>query len=238
MVGLVGLYFAEEMTKTLLLTLTYAVGIGELILAIYFWVTNSKSEIRRVATLLSLSTALWVLTSAVIAYRIDTPSALLLNRFVYVFGIFVISSFLHFTVIYPYRLFVIDKLHAILFYIPAVIFSLLSVTTSTVVQSSFLHGPNDPGQLIGGAVYPWYNIYLSLMYFLGIIILFLQRRRSDGRQKKDITLLVFTFFIGGVPAVYLDLITPFFHLANTNFLFGNIITVVWLGATTYLIRKK
>jgi len=47
--------------KTLLLTLTYLVGIGELILAGYFWKTHSGSEIRKVMGMLSMVTGLWVL---------------------------------------------------------------------------------------------------------------------------------------------------------------------------------
>lgn len=224
--------------KTILLTLTYLVGVGELILAIYFWATNSKNEIRRVLGFLAMSTAFWVICSAFIGYRVDTPSALLLNRVVFVFGIFLISAFVHFASIFPYRLFNIDKLHIILFYIPAALFSLLSLTTTTAISSVYMTGPNDPGQIIGGPIYGWYNLYVAVLYVIGVIILFFQRKRADGAQKNNLSLLVTAFIIGGIPAVYLDLIIPFFQLINPNYLYGNIITAVWLGATTYIVLKK
>src|SRR5882672_10872328 len=111
--------------KTLLLGLTYAVGIGNLVLAVYFWVTNSKSEIRKVVSLVYFSTALWAISYFLCAYVLPSKVVSFWLYMTFVSGILIVTSLLHFTIIFPYRTIIFDKLHATLLYLPVILFSTL-----------------------------------------------------------------------------------------------------------------
>lgn len=225
------------MSKTILLTLTYLVGAGELILAIYFWATNSKNEIRRVMAFLATMAATWVLLSASIAYNITSDWALVANRFIYLTGVFMVTAIVHLALVFPRQVTRIDRFHTILLYIPATLFSSIAVFTDSIVKATRQVG-NLPGQPIGGVVYPFYNIYL-ISLFVGAIFLFVvQRKRADGEHRKNVNILIAAFLVGGLPAVYIDLVSALFKTEPANYLVGNIATAIWLGATTYIVMKK
>lgn len=223
--------------KTVLLTATYLVGVGELVLAIYFWATNQKNEIRRVMALLAFATGMWVLLSAAIAYQPENAVKLFLNDLIYVCGGFVLTAFLHFSIIYPYPRFYFDNLHATLLYVPAVLFSAIALTTRTIVSQS-IGGETIAGQVVGGPVFPIYNSYYAILFLSGLCILIRKIAATDGYVRRNLKLVVFAFALGGLPAVYLDLVAPFLNLPNPNYLVANIATVVWLGTVTYIITRK
>lgn len=223
--------------KTLLLTLAYTIGIGELILAGYFWVTNSKNEIRQVMALLAFSTGMWVILSALIAYMQDALNALVVGRAVYVFGAFLVTTIVHLALVFPKQIIHIDRYFTWLLYLPATLLSIITLGTDAIISGTrVLEG--YPGEPISGSVYPIYNLYLLVLFFLALLIFFKQRKQSDGQHRKNLTIVLSAFAIGGLPAVYLDLVTPFISDKPENFLLGNISTVIWLGAITYIIRKK
>lgn len=223
--------------KNILLSLTYLVGIGELILATFFWVTHSKNEIRKVMALLAFSTGMWVILSAIFAYRVTDQTSLIISQIIYVFGVLLVTSFIHLSLIYPFPLVRLDRYHGVLLYLPALIFSVISVTSKAIIQST-TGDTNVAGDIVGGPVYPMYNAYLSIVYLLGIIFLVLQRRRMDGFHRRNLGIVIWSFILGGLPAVYLDLLTPFFHLPNPNYLVGNLASGIWLGATAYIVLRK
>lgn len=226
------------MTKTILLTLTYLVGAGELILAIYFWVTNSKNEIRRVMALLAFTTSIWVILSAALAYRSNSDTAIILNRSIYFVAVFLLTSIVHLSLIYPNPVVRLDRLHKYLFYIPTVFLATVSLCTNAVVFSTrFVSG--FPEQPVGGSIFPFYNIYLIILFALAMSIFFYQRNRADGQNKSNISIILASFLIGGLPAVYIDLVSNLVSQgSNFNYLIGNLSTVIWLGATTYILKKK
>lgn len=224
--------------KEVLLTLTYLVGIGELILAGYFWKTNSGNEIRKVMALLAFSVGMWVISSAFIAYKAPTESVFLVQRFVIVFGIFLLTLLLHFTIVFPYPLFVIDRYHRILLYTPTVLFSVIAVSTNTISRGIF-GNPNIAGHLIGGPLFNHYNVYLLLLYILSLWIMIKRLPRLDGSHYKITKLMIVAVIMGGLPAVILDLAVPLVAPnVFPNFLYGNLFTAVWLGATSYVIMRK
>lgn len=223
--------------KTFLLIATYLVGIGELILAIYFWATNSRNEIRRVMALLAFATGVWVVLSAVNAYRMESSTALFINNLIYVFGALLVTAFLHFTIVYPYPRIRFDELHAALLYLPVSLFSIIALTTTTIVSRT-VGSETHAGDVIGGPIFPIYNAYFALLFLVGLSMLIRKITVTDGTMRRDLKLVVFAFALGGLPAVYLDLVIPFFNLSNPNFLIGNLATVIWLGMTTYIITRR
>lgn len=225
-------------TKDILLTLTYLVGVGELVLAIFFWVTNSKNEIRKVMALLAFSTSIWVITSGLTSYVSQTPVTTFFMRVVFLSGVLLITALLHLTLIYPLQITRLDKIHGWLLYAPAILFSVISFTSNTIV-SGFSGSATDSGRIIPGPLYNAYNIYVFGVYLLAVVILFIRRRRSDGIHRTNLSLIFWSVVIGGIPAVIIDLLIPVFSKGiypNANY--GAISTIVWLGATTYIVSRK
>lgn len=224
--------------KTLLLTLTYLVGAGELILAIYFWVTNSKNEVRKVMALLALSTGIWVVTTGLTSYVQQTSSNIIFGKLVFIGGVVLISSLLHFVLIYPIPLFRMDRWHAILLYIPAILFSIMIVTTDAIYKR-FTGSPQDAGQVIPGPIYNIYNLYILTLFILSLIVLLFRARQSDGLIRRNALLFFWAVLLGGIPAVIIDLfIASFVRDSKPNALYGVIASIIWLGMITSLVLKK
>lgn len=224
--------------KTIIVLTTYAIGIGQLALGVFFWFTNSKNEIRRVMAVLSLSTGLWTIINTFTAYRDHGAFLVLSNQMTYIFGLLLLTAFVHLTLVFPYRFFSFDRLHVLLLYLPAVIFSVIAVSSNTIVDSVSITGPNDPGRIVGGPLYSLYNIYLALLYLTGLIILLYRIRKMDGSHKSNAKIVFWSVALGGLLAVYLDLLAPVFGLPSINFLYGNVASIIWLGLTTYIVMKK
>lgn len=166
--------------KYILLSLTYLVGIGELILAIFFWVTRSGNEIRKVMALLAFSTGAWVITSAISSYRAQTPLTTFDTSLIFVFGVFLLSSLLHLVVIYPYPIYRFDWLHLVLFYTPATLFSVAAFIPKLIL-AGFTGGPQNPGVIFPGPLYNLYNVYLLVLFVIVVAVLINRRKNSTGR---------------------------------------------------------
>lgn len=225
-------------SKVILVTTTYLVGMGELLLAIFFWVTHSKSEIRKVMALMAFSMATWTLVNTFTAYRSSGAFLILSNQSTYIFGAFLLTSFVHLAIIFPYKLLQFDRLHAILLYVPASLLSIIAITSNTVVNGVYVTGQYDAGQIVGGPLFSLYNIFLAVLFVIGLSILYLQIQRTDGMRKRNVKLVFWSILLGGLPGVYLDLIAPVFGLPLVNFLYGNLATAIWFSITTYIVTKK
>jgi hypothetical protein len=225
-------------TKTILLTLTYLVGAGELILAIFFWVTHSKNEIRKVMALLAFSTGMWVILSGITSYVPYSTLGHYEMALLYISGALLLTALLHLSLIMPYPFIRIDRLHVFLMYFPSVLLSYILIFSRTIVES-FDGSSTWAGVVIGGPLYSLYNIYSFLLFTLAISIIFFRIQRLDGLHKKNMQIVVWSVLLGGLPAVVLFLILPIFTPSiNINSLFGVIPSAVWVGGTTYIIIKK
>lgn len=226
--------------KTFLLTATYLVGIGELILAIFFWVTHSKNEIRKVMALLAFSTGMWVITSAIVSFADANQFVFFVLSLVYFFGVILMTALLHLALLFPYPLLRLDRLHAWLLYVPAIIFSFIAISTKTIV-ADYIVNVHISGNVVSGPLHALYNFYLLLLFILSLAIFLYRIRKTDGIHKRNLSIVFWSVLIGGSIPVWLDLIIPIVSHGlydQSNYLIGNIATVIWLGATTYIITKK
>ena len=230
MVRIYCIYITEKMTKTILLTLTYLVGIGDLILAIYFWVTNSKNEIRRVLGLAFFAVAMWGITNT--QTRIESTFIGLLP---YVFGPLALTSILHFSIIYPLRKFSFDKLHAGFLYIIWLLFSYLVIGTKTVIIDVFSR--NGASYTTPGPLFFLFNIYLGILFVGTLIILVSKFKNLDGMYRQNVKIAFWSILIGGLPGIYFAV----FHFAKDlpyNYLYGPIGTIIWPITTLYVVKRK
>lgn len=222
--------------KTFLLTATYLVGLGELALAVFFWVTHSKSEIRKVMALLTLSTGIWAITNGLTSY-VNYSRWVELNLVIlFIAGLFIVSSLLHISIIFPHRVFTFDKLHAFLIYLPAIIFSIILSSTNTVVKS-YAVATDNAGTVIPGPLFIFFQILVALLFLTSVGILCFKLRRQDGLNKQYTALFFIGIVLGGLPAIVLNLLFALFAF-YTNPLWAVIFSVFWIGFITYIVVKK
>ena len=222
--------------KTFLLTATYAVGIGELILAIYFWITNSKSEIRRVMALLALVTAIWVIGNAIASY---TNASLLVDytlKILYCSGLLIVVVLVHLSLIYPFKIINIDRYHRILLYTPAVMISYL-VFFSKAIIVGYEISPLIPGNVIPGPAFSLFNIVIALYFFAYIIITSIRISNLDGINRKNTILLLISVVVGGLFAIVGNILYSF-----STIMFNPLVTVIpsiaWVAAIIYIVNKS
>lgn len=224
--------------KNFLIISTYLVGAGELTLSVFFWATHSNSMIRKVMSFLSFVTAIWVIFSAATSYVAQTSTTTFYMQLVFSSAIFLITALVHLTIIYPHPTRAFDGLHALLLYLPAVIFSVIAFTSQAIVVG-FTGSAIDSGRVIPGPLYREYNVYILLGYVLALVILWRKMVRSGGDQRKNISIFWWSILIGGLAPIVIDVLIPIFtNGLYPNALIGNISTVIWLGATTYIVLKK
>lgn len=227
------------MTKDILLTLTYLVGAGELALAVFFWVTHSKSEIRKVMALLSFSTGMWVVIGSLTTYTHPTSLIVFLVSTLYVFGVFLSTALVHLAIVFPFPLIRFDRLHSFLLYVPAILFSVIALSTRTIV-SSYDVNPTIPGVVISGPLHHLFNYYILALFIICLALLLQKIIRTDGIHKKNATTVFWSILLGGGLPVWYDLLVPnlFPQFTQSNYLYGDLATVIWLGITTFIVLQK
>lgn len=222
--------------RGILVILTNLVGTGELVLAWFFWKTNSKNEIRRVMAFLALFTGLWVIATAMNSYS-TSPLAEFRDKFTYTFGVLLVTALLDFSLVFPYPMRRIDRLHRIFMYLPAVIFSIIIFRGRDIV-SHYFSSPTLSGQWIGGPLYWLYNVYLLGLYLAAMIILISKIKKTDGIHHRNLVIVVWSILLGGAPGIIFDVLMPLLYNQAKYPLVGTLSSVFWLALTSYIILRK
>jgi hypothetical protein len=223
--------------KEFLITINLVIGISELALAAYFWKTHSGSAIRKVMTLLAFSTGMWVILTGLFSYGVIFISYTdIATSFVYTFGVILVTALLHLVILFPHSIFNFDRLHAILLYVPAFIFSLASFTKAITKYNAL---SSIDGYVISypGPLHVIYNTYLFLLYTLTVLLLVNKIRRFDGVSRRNALIVLIGIVIGGIPIVIIDLILTTIGV-YPNPSIATALTAVWLGTTAYIVFKK
>lgn len=222
--------------KTFLLAATYLVGIGELILALYFWLTNSKNEIRRVMALVSFFVGIWVLSIASTVAFPDIFHRGLMLDITYLFGSLLTTAVLLLTFVFPYRNTQLNIWHAVFLFVPSFIFSLMLFWSDAIVETYSMSGLS--GEYKEGPIFYVFGIILTLQFITSVYLLLQRMRQATGMHRKLITMMIAGLCLGGLPAVYFNLVSPIWTGYGTFPFIGTMSTVIWLGLITYAVSKK
>ncbi len=222
--------------KTLLLTLTYLVGAGELLLSGFFWKTNSGNTIRRIMSFFALVTGFWVISTAAASYN-TSISGITWYRSAHVFGPFLVTTLFVFATQFPVSTWRLDKLHYVFIYAPATLFSLI-IMSSTEFLAGFTATSTDSGSWFGGSIYWLYSLLLLCFYLATVIVLVTKYRIVDGIHRKNLTIVFVSIVLGGFPAIVTDVLFSLFTNEGRYAIVGSLMTVFWLGITSYIVLKK
>lgn len=225
--------------KILILTVTYVIGISQLAVAVFFWITRSGSEVRKVMSLVAFSASLWVITSAITSYVPDPAGVKQPVAFVYFFGAVLVTSLLHFVLVFPLPIQQINKLSVSLLYLPVVIFSYILFFTKYIV-AGYESSNYWAGRVITGPLFGLFNIFFFVVFFSTLFVCFWRSFIAPGIQPRVQKSFFWSLVLGGVPAAIL-----FFLVATTtpelqiNTLVGVIPTGLWVATTAWIaIRNR
>lgn len=216
-------------------TIATIIGIGELLLALYFWRTNSGSRIRWTVGLVALSMGMWVLLNVLTSYTERTALTDALVPILFFSVVILFLSILHLCLEFPYPMFRVDRLHILLLYAPAAIFAHVLFFTNGIVRDYQLD-PSSPGYVIPGDFYPVFAGLIAIGLVASISLLIWKARRTEGVFRRNVLLVLCSFLIPGLPGLYFVLTREAVG-ASYNSLITPIVSGVWLGITGYIVFR-
>ncbi len=218
-------------------TIATLIGIGELLLAFYFWYTNSGSRIRWTVGLVAFSTGTWVILNVLTSYTDRTALTDALIPILFFDVVVLFLAIVHLSLDFPYPMFRIDRLHLLLLYFPVLsIFAYVTFFTDGLVREYYLDR-TSPGYIIPGDFYPLFAgvVLVGLVSSIGLLLYKL--RRTTGTHHRNVLLVLLSILIPGISALYFVLTREAVG-ASYNSLITPITTGVWLGITSYIVVKK
>lgn len=222
--------------KTPLLTLTYLVGIGELILAVFFWMTRGNNQVRRVICLIAFSLGVWVLLNALTAYQNPSKAIDFASSFIYLSVVVFVTAAVHFALLFPIPFVRLDRLHVFLLYLPASLSIYPIFFTRTIVRGYVLN-PSISGYSLPGPLYGEFSTFLTVVLIITLWLLARQVMRTDGVLRRNATIVFWSLLVPIVGGIGYNL--PH-ELRGTeyNSLVAPLLTSFWVILTSYIVLRK
>lgn len=222
--------------KTAFIFFSYIVGIGELILALYFFATHSQQTIRKIMGLFSFFMALWVILNALTSYR--EPSVAVTNAvpFIYFSVVMLVTLCVHFGLLFPFQQHRLDRLHVLLLYLLPVMMAFPIFGTSTII-SGYRISPEIPGYTLPGPLYPLFAGYMVIGFCAFLALLISKIRKSSGDAKRNGIIVLLSLLIPGAPGLFF-IVFGEWRGAAYNTMIAPMLTSVWLVLTSYIVLKK
>lgn len=221
---------------TFLHTITTLIGIGDFLLAFYFWKTNSGSRIRWIAGLIAFSMGVWVIMNVLTSYHDRSQLTDMAAPILFFATVVLMFSIVHLALEFPYPMFRVDQLHILLLYLPALIYAYMLFFTHDIVKEYQLDR-HSSGYIIPGHEYPLFAGLVVVATVATFCLLVYKLRRLTGTHRRNTMLVLFSFVIPSLPALYFVL-THEAEGTGYNSLISPIVSSVWLGITSYIVLKK
>ncbi len=218
-------------------TIATLIGIGELFLALYFWYTNSGSRIRWTVGLVAFSMGTWVILNVLTSYTERTALTDALIPILFFDVVVLFLAIVHLCLEFPYPMFRVDRLHLLLLYVPLLaIFAHVTFFTNGIVREYQLDRIS-PGYIIPGDFYPLFAGVILVGFTASIGLLLYKLRRTTGTHHRNVLLVLLSFLIPGLPALYFVLTREAVGVSY-NSLITPIMSGAWLAITSYIVVKK
>lgn len=206
------------------------------VLAIVVYMRNSRSEINRSYSFLTLSTASWIVGLYFFYILKSIFWVSFFGYLAYISALGIGLSLLYFSTVFPYRQRLTQKLEKV------------SICAGLVIVILFLFKSNIlviREDYILWSDFPTINVYVYLVYsiyFLAVMTLAFSRlaakwRQSMGAQRRQIRLLTLSIFFGSALGIYFNLILPFFGNFALAWL-GPVFTLAMNGTVAYILFRN
>jgi hypothetical protein len=205
-------------------------------LAFFVWLRNPKNKINIYFSIALVSTALWGVTESLMLSVKTEPAVTFYGAVTYIFGIIIASSFLIFSLYFPFEIEKIKKSRILFIYLLSVIPIGVAVTPGLLIENGILEQANLPfNDLALNSLGFWtYFVFFIFCFSWSFYNLAVKYSRSEGFAKKQIKYLTSTIFIAVVFAIIFDLIIPYFKGEIFGWV-GPYFTLLIVFAITYLL---
>lgn len=216
------------------------IGLAELGLAIYFWMT-AGDRVRRYFALFVLGVSMWVFTSGLanILYselRPISQATILNNHFLFWGPVIALSSLLIVTWLFPFPSYAIEAPAKLVLLFPILLFGLLIFFTDTIVVSVSHTLPYE--SVVYGQAYPYFILFVLVYYFWSLITLIRKYRIAVGFQKAILSKFLIGIAGSGVIGVYTNGLMPLLFNDQSLWWLGPEASIIWLSITGYVMLKK
>lgn len=195
---------------------------------------NRKSHINISFALMYLFAAFWSLGLALFRIAINPNYALSYNSEIFIAALLIAPSFLYFSYVFPFPLFIIKVRKVLYIYIPAVLMSILLLVPE-VKMNRILTAKNNLVDLHWA--YYLYSFIFVIYIILAMVVLIRKYIKSDGVIKHQLKLILTGMIFGLIVGMSFNLFLPLIGNYNLAWV-GPYSAFVVMIFVYYLISKK
>jgi len=204
-----------------------------LFLALILLFKAKNNIIRSSYFLMIFAVVLWTL--GMILYRNASPErSVFWCTFLYIMATFTSSTFLYFSIIFPYQ----EKVKPIVKFL--IILLNLLIIIAVLIPEFIIRGVKIPNTgekiILWGQGYPLYVVYIAGLFSIGFLILFKKYRFAKGLIKDQLRYVFWGDFFSANLAMITNLILVWFSNFKFNWL-GQNMSVIMVIATVYAIIR-
>jgi len=215
--------------QKILLSFAFLVNLG---LGILVYIkAGSNKRVNITFSILAWASAGWALSVFMIYFFKDQPLMLFWGRMSFTTSAIIPTAFLLFTILFPRELRRINSFKAILLFLPAILFLVLSFSNKIVTSLG-----DGPQMFIYGSFYPFFSAYLTGYILLGFLILIKTFRNTIGFERLQVKYCLLGMFFTSSLGLLSNLFLPMMGVSKFNWL-GPSLTMIMVGFTTYSILK-
>lgn len=208
----------------------------DIVLAFFIWLRNPKNKINIYFAIALMSTALWGVFESLLLSTKMGSLVFFYGVITYIFGIIIASTFLIFSLYFPFEIEKIKRFKVLFIYLISAIFIGLAATPGLLIKDGVLENANLPFNDITLNPFGFWIYFAFFIFCFGwsFYNLAVKYSRSEGFAKKQIKYLTSTIFIAVIFAIIFDLIIPYFKGEIFGWV-GPYFTLLIVFAITYLL---
>jgi len=209
------------------ITILISTFVINFILGVFILFRRWRNLTNRVFGILVILTSIWVLSIAFFWLAPSTEVALVWSKIAYFTASYLPVFLLYFSILFPKKIFELDKVKSFIILLPGIAFSLLTLI-NLVVKDIVL----DMGILTvrGGIFYTYFIIYSISYLVITFILLIKKYRKYTGIPKVQLKLVFVGIFVTVIVSIITNLILPAFNISDLGSLgpFSTIIMVLFM----------
>ncbi len=198
-------------------------------------IIGSKNLSSRLFALLTLITAIWVITQGILISSIDITLSIALLRLQYILGITIAIGFLHFSYVYPHDIKPSKKSLAISTSI-LLIFTYLYLFTNTLLVDAYRIQSLGNWAWTFGPYSIIFDLIFCILWITSLVRIYQTYVKTTGEIHKNLKNMFFTLFLGIIPPTLANIVLPSIGVFSFNWT-GPIMSTVWIFIIGYSIAK-
>jgi hypothetical protein len=204
-----------------------------LVLAMYIFIRNPRSEISISFIFLIFSFVLWALAQAILYSTSDRATAVLVDRSSYVFALLIPWSFLSFLLVFPYRMRDTNNiLRYINIFLSIVCLGLLFFPNLYTYDVNITHFKKD--LLINYYSFTFWVVTYLLIMLHAFIIFYKKYRIAAGESKQQLRYIMGATIIPIIAGSLMNLFLYFLNIYDFA-VYGPSFTLIFTVTVSYLI---